>query len=946
MKTVFDLTYSFLPVIAVFSAIGLQAQPAASPDDTSAQVFFSPGDRIEMPFGKPLEGDVTGAHATLSAREIAEYDHMTWGSGVLAGRTMGIQGSGNIRGIGTGIDVASITGTGTMTGNALYIVDGLPRDIQSLRLSEIESITVLKDVNASILYGSAALNGVVLITTKRGGIHDNTVDFTANYGISTPLELPRYLNSYDYMTYNNLAYANDGQAPVWNMETLVNYRSGNKYRFPDVDYYSDAYLRKFKSYFDLNAEFSGGNEVAKYYSNLGWYSAGGLVNFGNAADARNNIFNVRGNVDLKVNDWITTSVDGAAIFGIDRSGRSDYWYSAATLRPYLFTPLLPFDLIDPQDPLFLARKNDIGGKYLIGGNSSNTSTPFGDNYAGGVSEGISRKFSFNNRINFDLASLTPGLAFRTNLSFDYFMYYPQTIYNKYSVYEPVWSDTEDKIIALKQHGTDDRPGTQNVGTTMFRRRMGGYAMLDYDRTFAGIHHVSGKLIGFASQYKQAKDFQGVKQTHVGMQLSYAFNRKYLLDFSGNFAHSVKLPKGNRGGFSPSVGLAWLISNEHFLQNASFIDYLKLRVSGGILKSDLLIDDFFRYESRYGNSGAFYWHEGNRGRGQVISSWGSNSHLKFADRTEITGGFDGQFWSRTLDLSANVFFERYGNQVVRRTTAYPSFYLPFVPYENFRQVSYSGVEAGIRWRRNFGDFGVMLGVNILYVTSRTDKTDEVYANAYQYRAGLPVDASFGLEALGLFQSQEEIDASPVQSFGTTRPGDIKYRDQNGDSVIDSNDEVFISRWTAPLSGGLEVKLSYRNLTLFAIGEGSSGAHAFREGSYYWVDGNTKYSEVVRGCWTPETAATATYPRLSASANNNNFRRSTYWMYRNDYFQIRKIQLSYDFSEKTARHLYMKNLQLFLDCSSPILFAPERRILQLRVGSEPAYRSFSLGLRTQF
>ena len=908
--------------------------------------LYGEDDIVEMAFGRRFEGDIVGAHSKVNARKVMDYDFSTWGNNVMAGRTLGMLGSNNIRGLGIGEDVAAETGTGAMYGNALYIVDGLPRDIQSLRLSEIESITVLKDVNTSILYGSAALNGVVLVTTKRGTAHKNLVEFNANYGVASPLEIPKYLNSADYMVYNNLAYTNDGQEPLWSEQTIENYRNGNKYRYPDVDYYSNEYLRKFRNYFDLNAELGGGNEVAKYYANLGWYSSGGLLDFGNAGNARNNIFNVRGNVDLKVNDWITTAIDGVALFGINRSGRGNYWSSAASLRPYLFTPLIPFDLIDPDDPLLKARKNDVDGKFLIGGNSSNTTTPFGNSYAGGVYEGIFRKFSFNNRINFDLGAITEGLSFHTNLSFDYYMAYPQTTYNQYSVYEPVWSDTEDKIVSLKQHGTDDRPGSQNVGTTTFRRRMGFYGMLNYDRILAGKHHLVGKLIAFGSQYKQTNDFQGVKQTHLGLQLNYVYDRRFMADFSSNYANSVKLPKGTRRGFSPSLGLAWMVSNEAFMRDVPFVDYLKLRVSGGILKSDIPVNGFFWYDSRYGNSGSLNWYEGNRGRSGVVSSWGTNDNLGFGDRRELTFGFDGLFFDKLLGLEANAFFERYANKVVRPTTTFPSFYWPFVPYQNFEQDSYKGVEVGLKFNKQFGDFGFMLGANLLYVTSNRDKVDEVWDNDYQFRQGKPVDATFGLEALGLFKDQQDIDNSPVQSFGAVQPGDIKYKDQNGDNVIDSNDEVYLRRWQAPFSGGLELKLSYKNLTLYALGEGRMGSDTFREGNYYWVDGNDKYSEVVLGSWTPETAATATFPRLSAAADNNNFRRSTYWMYNNDYFQIRKVQLTYTFPVRIAKALYMKNMRVFLDCSGPIQFAPNRKLRELRIGNEPYTRSFSIGLKTVF
>jgi hypothetical protein len=225
-------------------------------------------------------------------------------------------------------------------------------------------------------------------------------------------------------------------------------------------------------------------------------------------------------------------------------------------------------------------------------------------------------------------------------------------------------------------------------------------------------------------------------------------------------------------------------------------------------------------------------------------------------------------------------------------------------------------------------------------------DEIYRNEYQFRQGRPVDATFGLESLGLFQDQTEIDNSPLQTFGTVKPGDIKYKDQNGDGAIDANDQVYLRRYQAPLSGGLQLKLSYKTVTLFVLGEGRTGADSFLEGDYYWVDGNNKYSEVVLGAWTQATSATATYPRLSSGTNNNNYQRSSYWLINNDYFQIRKIQLTWNLPEKVKKMMLMKDLNLFVDASDVFQFAKNLKVRDLRVGAEPYYRTFSAGIKANF
>jgi TonB-linked SusC/RagA family outer membrane protein len=936
-KKIYTIIMIFLSGIILFLSNKVSAQEENQKDS------------VNLAFRTASKEDVIGAASGYRISEISRYDNTIWASGILTGRALGMLGGSNIRGLGISLDVGAITGTNT--GTAMVVIDGLPRDLNSIRLADIETITVLRDVNSAVLYGSAALNGVILITTKRGEQGKKKSSFTANYGISVPKILPEYLGSAEYMEYYNLARKGDGyEDPQYSGETIENYRTGNRYRYPDVDYYSDEYLKPFKSYFDLDAAFSDGNENARYYTNVGWYSSGSLLDFGKGKNARTNAFSVRANVDLKINDWISTAVDGTGLFSSSMGPRASFWSAAATVRPFEFTPLLPIDLIDPENSLLKARKNDVDGKYLIGGNSSYVTHAIGDVYAAGTSQVIWRNFSFNNRINFDLGKLTRGLSFHTNISFDYYVAYNQVVSNQYSVYEPTWAENEDRIIALKQHGKDARPGTQNVEGRYFRRRFGFYGLISYDRTFDQLHHVSGSLFGYGSTFKDNDgsytDFQGVKNAHLGLQFSYIFNKKYMADFSSAYVNSVRLPEGNKGGFSPSVGLAWMVSREDFFPQTGWIDYLKLRASAGILNSDIPIGGFFYYDNRYGTSGSYSWYEGGKSRSGVASSWSDNPKLDFAKRKEISAGFEGLFLNKFLGVEANYFHNIYSGLVVRPTTAYPSFYSDFVPYENFEEDKYQGVELGVNLRKTWGDWNLYTGVNVLYSTSERTKVNEVYDNDYQYRKGHPKDATFGLEALGFFQDQTEIDESPRQSFGTVQPGDLKYKDQNDDGIIDSNDEVFLRRWQAPWSGGLEILLSYKNLTLFLLGEGQSGVKNFKESSYYWIDGTDKYSEIVRESWTEETKNTAKYPRISTQANNNNLRRSSFWLYENDYFNLRRVQLSYEMPESITKTLSIEGLTVSLNATDLFQLAKNRRIREMNIGAEPSYRTYTLTLKANF
>lgn len=897
----------------------------------SSRFFSGEKDDVNIAFSEVKRKDVVGAVSVLNSDEYTSFDNTKWLTDVLgSGRLTGVLGSSNIRG----------------TGTPLYIVDGLPRDISTINFAEVDQVTVLKDINSSILYGSAAVNGVVLIKTKRGQANRKQMNFSGYYGVSQPKALPKYLSSADYVQLYNEARRNDGLSTLYNDASIANYRSGNQYRYPSVDYYSSEYLKSVKPYFNVNSEFSGGNDIATYYTYINWYQTGSLLDFGAGESAKRNRFNIRGNIDLKINSWIKSAIDAVAVFDNDLQALGSYWSNAATLRPNLFTPLIPISLIDPKNDLLLGRKNDVDGAYLLGGNSSYLTNPIADGYSGGNTNAVQRTFSFNNRIDFDLGKLVTGLTFHTNFSFDFYTRFNQGITNTYSVYASTWDANNDVITALTKYNTDVRSGTQNVSNTSFNRRFGFYGKLNYDHTFNDVHHFSGSLLGYGSRYIIQDDFQGVKNANLGLRVAYSYKEKYMLDFSGAYVNSVKLAEGHRGAFSPSLGLAWVVSSEDFMSSIPAINYLKLRLSAGLMNSDNGIDGFFYYDNVYITSGSYSWYEGSWSNSGVISKYGGNDNLGFEKRKELNFGLESILFKNKLSIDANVFTSNYFNQVTIPTTLYPSYYSNFIPYKNFDNNAYYGAELGVTFKQKLGDLTVTMGATALYADSEVKRKDEIYSNDYQYRTGHPVDAYFALQAEGFFKDESDIASHAIQAFGDVQPGDIKYVDQNKDGIVDGNDEVQIGRWQSPFSYGLNLKLEYHNFTLLALGNGRSGADNFRSSSYYWVDGDDKYSEVVLNRWTETTWETATFPRLSSISNSNNFRNSTFWMYSSNFFRIQRVQLTYDVPSRIAGSLKMKHLGFFVEGTDLLTVSKNRKIMDLAIGSEPIYRSFSLGIKATF
>ena len=917
-------------------------------------------EKVNLGFRQAYEGDLVGAVSYMTAKDFNYDKTQIMGAGAVADlagyKMLGLLGGLNVRGLGIGMDVGSMLSGGSFSSSAMIVVDGVPRDLDYLRISEIESITVLKDANAAVLYGTSAINGVILITTKRAKEVKKSSNITVHYGISTPKALPKYLNSYEYMKYYNLAYQNDGnEDPYYDQQQLDNFKSGNKYRYPDIDYYSSEFLKSFKSYYDVNGEFSGGNEIAKYYSNFGVYSAGDMFKMGYGNDAKNTVYNLRVNLDVKPLDWINIQSDGRVVVGSNITPMANlddptisYWDAVRTARPNQFASLLPISLMDPEIPALLASKRNIDGKYLLGGDVNNRNSILGNMTLGGTMEESTRIFSFNNRINVDLSKVTEGLSFHTNLSFDYVALWYQTLKNQYMVYYPTWAEDQDKIIALETYGKDYKESTPIVSSLYMRRTFGGYSSLNYDRTFNGVHHVSATLLGYASVFKMSGDYQGDSRAHLGMQVGYDYDKRYLVDFSGAFVNSTKLPVGNRGGFSPTAGIAWVLSNEGFMSGAGFVDYLKIRASAGILKTDVPISEFYMYESRYGTSGSLTWND-NLGSGSAVSSQrGYNPYLTYVDRKDLNLGLQGLFLNKSLGLNANWF--RITNEGLPTTAAskYPGFYGGFLPVENYNNIKYQGYEVGLNYTRSLNNWTVFAGIDLLYsISTYTKLQEQAWSYDYQKRVGRPADAYFGLVALGLFRNEDDVLNSPQQTFGSVSPGDIKYQKQNDEANVTVDDEVYLGHWQSPYFASVNLNVSYKFLSLMLVGEARAGSIGFTESDYYWVDGNDKYSELVKNSWTVSNWKTATFPRLTTGTAANNYRRSTFWMYKNNFFRIRRVQLSSQIPESLKGKVpFLNGAELFLYATDPFLFSKSKEIMNLSSSGAPYYTSYVLGMNISF
>ncbi|SNR71279.1 TonB-linked outer membrane protein, SusC/RagA family [Lutibacter agarilyticus] len=901
-------------------------------------------DQIEMGLVSKNRRENIGAISSINTKDRLKYDNTQWVRDYINGLMLGVKGSSNVRGLG----------------NAIFVIDGvIGRDPNVLNMEEVDQITVLRDANSVALYGSQGKNGVIIINTKRGKTNRKEMNFNVRSGLRTPIALPNYVGSLDYMELFNEARLNDGQDITFLPSDIDPYKNNpNKYQYPDVDFYSNEYVKPFVNSTSVTAEFSGGSDKSKYYVNAGWNHNESWVSINPDANAGSNRINVRGNIDFVVNDWITSSLDGIAIIGSNKSSLSNLLSAGTTFKPNSYVPLLPVNMVDTIGNPALAGQVKAAriydGMLLGGAQQFQDNTPVANAIAGGYQNDVTRTTQFNNSINFDLDKITEGLSAKTYLSFDFYDSYKLSVENKYSVYQATWED--DKITALEAFGDVDlKDLTENVRTNGFVSRIGFYALVNYEKTIAENHSLNATFLGYYNSTNSNNVLQKDIDSHLGFQLVYDYKKKVFVDFSGTYTSSIKLPEGNRGGFSPTLGLGYILSEESFLKNSNVIDYLKLKASGGIIKSDQGIDEYYLYSETYSNGGTFNWADGQSSNRRQSLDQGENLNMGFEERIDLNIGFESYLMS-SLWVEFNYFRTELDKQLAFLSNKYPSYYNTFRPYDNFNNNKYTGFEIGLNYNKTINDFSVSFGANILYSETEVIKRSESYEFDYQNRVGKETSTIFGLVDQGFYSETDfDIDTDgnymlkdglAVPNFGAVQPGDIKYLDQNGDNVIDNDDNVAIGQSSSPWTYGVNLNLKYKSFNLFILGTGQFGADAITSNSYYQVNGNDKYSEVVLGRWTPETESTATFPRLSSGENANNFKTSTFWMYDTSFFKINRAQLTYEFDKDVCRSVGMKEFSMNISGTNLFEIAKNRDIRQLTIGGTPQFRAFMLGLRMSF
>lgn len=944
--------------VLVVSFIGYKPREVAVGDLGIVNVQLESGNEmldevVVVGAGTQRKVSVTGSISSVKGSSLATPSSSL--SNALAGRLSGVIVNTTSGEPGSGSDFY-IRGISTFGGvrTPLILLDDVEistGDLDNIPAETIESFVVLKDASATAIYGARGANGVMLITTKRGS--ENTkakVNITAENSFNMMMNYPDFVDGATWMEMYNEAQLTrtPGATPVYSEERIrLTSERANPYLYPDVDW-NDLIFKKMAMNQRVNVNISGGASRVTYYMSLNVNHDTGLLDSPKIYSWNNNInrlmYNFQNNISYKISN--TTKID------LNMNAQLENWkgpnYSTSTLfREALYTNPVTFPAVYPAAP---------GDEHVRFGNVRRTGNNLYNNpYADLVSSFQQRDANTLNialKINQDLSFITKGLSvnalanFKTWTSTGYNRtmnpyYYQATAYDE--------ATGEYTYELLNSNGTDYY--TESATSRSSDRTIALQFQLNYQRQF-GLHNVGGMLMYMQRDYK-AGNLPNRNQGFSG-RFTYDYGQRYLAEFNFGYNGTERLPKGDRFEFFPALSVGWVMSNEDFFEPLrDKIDNLKLRASYGLVGSDQFNSNaaHFLYQEAVDLDyiGFTYGDEWYSSYGPFITSYPVvDPCWERAKKLDV--GIDLVLF-RNLSITADYFREN-RSRILMQRASWPYYlgYQGFYPWSNIGEVNNWGGEVSVNYTNQINkDLRVEFRGNFVYARNEYVYKDEPqHEYPWEVETGTPLGATWGYIADGLFESQEEIDAHAEQTFGSTpMPGDIKYRDLNGDNKIDISDRCMISEYgtTPRIQYGFGLNVVYKNFDFGVFFNGSamrkvmiSGIHPFLNSP---LNGDYNvFQFIADDYWSEDNPnPNAAYPRLGLTTDQvqNNHQASTYWMRNGNFLRFKTLELGYSF----------KYGRVFVNGDNLAVFSPFKLWdPELSWNSYPLQRTVTVGIQFKF
>lgn len=881
-------------------------------------------------------GDLQSASANVKVDQ-TQLSHRTGldVSNALFGQLAGLQVLQNAGNAWNNSASLFVRGLGTLTGKTpLVLVDGFERSLSELTVEEIASVSVLKDPVALSLYGGRGANGVVLVTTKRGFEGKPVIDFSIQFNRATPVGVPQFVDGPTYAMALNESLVNDGLSPRYSEKELQLFRDHSMPDlYPDVDWMNES-LRDHSCGSNTTFSIRGGGKVSRYFAELNCQNDLGILgpvrdNDGYSTQFKYTRFNIRTNLDVNLTKHTKLRLNMLGNFSEhNRPG---------TIVGDIFKAL--YQVPAGAFPVRTANK-------VWGGSSVYANNPVAQIAGSGYARSQGRTLYADMTLTRDLSSWTPGLSVSLSLGLDNRASYWDSNERTFG-YESAVAGADGKPVYRKLR----EEGELRFGTKLGNayRHSHQNVRSDYDRIFRDAHQVHATLL-YALDQESGK---GQNKTYSYMDgvamLHYGYKNRYLAETSLSASATSVLEPGHRWGFFPSVGLAWVLSEEDFLK-ASWLNLLKLRVSFGEAgKADYAYD---LYKSKYGAGSNYYFKTPPASFGGTKEKQLPVKGLTYERSRNLNAGLDLRI-CRSLSLTVDGFYNRRSDILVDNGRMSGTLGIA-APKTNAGVVDNRGIEVAARWNGTRGDFAYDFGGNFSFTRSRIVEMNERFLpHDYLKRTGKSLNQIFGYEVTGIYRSQREIDESPVrQMLSKVAPGDYIYKDQNGDNVIDEYDKIPLgyNSLCPEIYYGFDLGLSWRGLGIYALFQGAANySQVLNTRSVFrpMIGNNTISQHYYDNRWTPSRPE-GIYPRLTSNGSPNNYADNSVWISDASFLKLRTLEIQYRFSEKLfsgvpwirEAKVFARGYDLFSFDAIPV-FDPES------IGeAHPLMRQFNIGCSISF